>query len=163
MKTNRLITTLCLVFPLLFGIVCSPLFAQTTWKAGTNSPIDLLDSVVKNANQDSKIQDTVLDGVTSQTAGYSGNIKFRITNTLDWIKNNIHPYIQWAVYLGLAIATILLIYNGFLMVTNAVNGEKGEFSKIKGNFINIAIGVILLTGFYYLIDFITAVINFLFE
>ncbi|MDR2415169.1 MAG: hypothetical protein LBD75_00710 [Candidatus Peribacteria bacterium] len=141
-----------------------PLLAQNiSWDAGTNSPVDLLDKFSDEANSDHKIQDTVLDGVTSQSAGYSGNIKFRITNTLEWLKNNIHPYIQWAVYLGLAIATILLIFNGFLMVTNAVNGGQGEFSKIKGNFIHIGIGVIILTGFYYLIDIVTAVINFLFN
>jgi hypothetical protein len=122
-----------------------------------------LDSFVDKANEDSKIQDTALDGITSKAAEYSGNIKFRITNTLEWLKNNIHPYIQWVVYLGLAVATILLIVNGFLMVTNAVNGGEGDFSKIKGRFINIGIGVIILTGFYYLIDIVTAVINFLFN
>ncbi|MDR0650721.1 MAG: hypothetical protein LBG59_04960 [Candidatus Peribacteria bacterium] len=122
-----------------------------------------MNTFVDEANKDHKIQDTALDGVTSKSAGYSGSIKFRITNTLEWLKNNIHPYIQWAVYLGLAIATILLIYNGFLMVTNAVNGGQGEFSKIKSNFLNIGIGVIVLTGFYYLIDIVTAVINFLFN
>jgi hypothetical protein len=48
------------------------------------------------------------------------------------------------VYIGLSIAVILLIYNGFLMVTNAVHKE-GETAKIKKNIINIVIGVIILT------------------
>jgi hypothetical protein len=141
-----------------------PLFAQEiNWNAGKNSPVDLLNAFNDVTNAEHRIQETALDGVTSQSAGYSGNIKFRITNTLEYLKNNIHPYIQWIVYLGLALATILLIYNGFLMVTNVVNGGQGELSKIKGNFINIGIGVIVLTGFYYLIDIITAIINFVFN
>jgi hypothetical protein len=57
---------------------------------------------------------------------------------LDWLRQNINPYIQRAVYLGLSIAVILLIYNGFLMVTNAVHKE-GEAAKIKKNIINIVI------------------------
>jgi hypothetical protein len=49
------------------------------------------------------------------------------------------------------------------MVTNSANGGNGEFSKTKGNLINIGIGVVLLTGFYFLIDLIVAVLNFLFD
>ena len=62
-----------------------------------------------------------------------------------YLKNNIHPYIQWLVYAGLALATILLIYNGFLMVTNVVNGGEGDISKVKKNIMYIGIGVIVLT------------------
>jgi hypothetical protein len=47
------------------------------------------------------------------------------------------------------------------MVTNVTHGQ-GEFSKIKGNLLSIALGVIILTGFYYLIDIILAVLNFIF-
>ncbi|MDR0282275.1 MAG: hypothetical protein LBI53_02925 [Candidatus Peribacteria bacterium] len=78
------------------------------------------------------------------------------------MKDHIHPYIQWFVYAGLAIATILIIYNGFLMVTNVTHG-KGEVSKIKDNIIYLGIGVVILTGFYYLIDIILSIVNYLFN
>ena len=90
-------------------------------------------------------------------------MKYRITNTLTYFKNHIHPYIQWILYIGLTAATILLIYNGFLLVTNGANGGAGEMSKVKENLMNIGIGVIILTGFYFLIDLIVAVLNFLFS
>ena len=151
------------LFTILFiGTAVSPAFAQISRSAGANNPMDLLGSVVDKANEQNKIQDTQLDGVTSMYPGYSGNPQYRITNTLEYIKNNIHPYIQWIVFLGLTVATIFLVYNGFLLVTNGVNNGAGEFSKVKNNFIRIGIGVILLTGFYYLIDIILAVINFIF-
>jgi hypothetical protein len=63
---------------------------------------------------------------------------------LDWFRQNINPYLQWTVYIGLSIAVILLIYNGLLMVTNAIHKE-GETAKVKKNIMNIVIGVIILT------------------
>ncbi|MDR2541796.1 MAG: hypothetical protein LBD11_08950 [Candidatus Peribacteria bacterium] len=62
----------------------------------------------------------------------------------------------------MALATIFLIYNGFMMTTNIIHG-KGELGKVKDNFIYIGIGVVILTGFYYLIDIVVAVINFIFN
>jgi hypothetical protein len=47
------------------------------------------------------------------------------------------------------------------MVTNVTHGS-GDFAKVKGRIIDIAIGIIVLTGFYYLIDIVIAVVNFLF-
>jgi hypothetical protein len=49
-----------------------------------------------------------------------------------------------------------------MMTTNIIHG-KGELGKVKDNFIYIGIGVVILTGFYYLIDIVVAVINFIFN
>ena len=144
---------------LFLGSISFPAFAQVSRNTASHSPMDLLNQVVERSNEEHKIQDTKLDGITSV---WSYGPAYRLTNTLEYIKNNIHPYIQWVVYLGLAVATIMLIYNGFLMVTNVIH-EKGELSKIKGNFVWIGIGVVILTGFYYLIDIVLAIVNFLFE
>ncbi len=80
---------------------------------------------------------------------------------MDRFRNNINPYLQWAVYIGLSVAVILLIYNGLLMVTNAVHKE-GEIAKIKKNIINIVIGVVILTGFYFIIKLAVSLINSIF-
>ncbi|GHW02940.1 hypothetical protein AGMMS50249_7260 [candidate division SR1 bacterium] len=128
----------------------------------TSTPTQLLDSIVGKANESDRINDTTLDGVTSQdsTSSSSGNPQFRITNTLGWISAHLHPYLQRIVFLGLTIATILIIYNGFMMVTNTLH-DQGEIKKIQKNFVYIGIGVVILVGFYYLLDFVVAVLNML--
>ncbi|MFZ2151416.1 MAG: hypothetical protein WAZ12_00995 [Candidatus Absconditicoccaceae bacterium] len=135
-------------------------FAQvgTRGKYGRD-PTAILDTVVSKANQDYEIQETALDGITNDQGGYAK--EYKIANTLEYFKNNIQPYIQWAVYVGLTCAVILLIYNGFLMVTGSIHKE-GDSDKIKKNVTNIAIGVIVLTGFYTIIKLMVAVINMIF-
>jgi len=135
-------------------------FAQDSSRSTYGSdPIQILDNVVSEANDDYKIQQTALDGATDKQWAYSS--QYKIANTLDRFRNNINPYLQWAVYIWLSVAVILLIYNGFLMVTNAVHKE-GETAKIKKNIINIVIGVIILTGFYFIIKLTVSVINSIF-
>lgn len=125
------------------------------------SPREMLDKVVYDANAIDQYQETAMDGVTSRDESCI-NGWGRITNTLCWVKNHIHPYIQWIVYLGLTLSVILLIYNGFKMVTNVMHGE-GDFWKIKTNILYIGLWIIILTWFYYLLDIVMAIINFLFD
>lgn len=141
---------------------CLPLFifaqSETRWDYG-DDPIKILDNVVGEANEEYKIQQTALDNATDKAWAYAS--QYKIANTLDRFRNNINPYLQWAVYIGLSVAVILLIYNGFLMVTNAAHKE-GDTTKIKKNIINIAIGVIILTGFYFIIKLTVSIINSIF-
>lgn len=132
-------------------------FAQvwTRWKYGED-PTRILETVVDKANQDFEIQETALDGVTDEQWWYAR--EYKIANTLTYFTNNIQPYIQRAVYVGLTAAVILLIYNGFLMVTNSIHSE-WDGAKVKKNVINIAIWVIVLTWFYAIIKLMVAVIN----
>jgi hypothetical protein len=44
------------------------------------------------------------------------------------------------MYIGLSMAVLAIIYNGFLMVTNSVHGN-GTSEKVKSRIINICIGV----------------------
>lgn len=123
------------------------------------NPIQILDNVVGEANDEYKIQQTALDAATDKQWSYAG--QYKIANTLDRFRNNINPYLQRAVYIWLSVAVILLIYNGLLMVTNAVHKE-WETAKIKKNIINIVIGVVILTGFYFIIKLAVALINAIF-
>jgi len=152
-KIILVILALCYMFPLFS-------FAQneSRGKYGWN-PIQILDNVVSDANEDYKIQQTALDSVNDKQWAYAS--QYKIANTLDRFRNNINPYLQWAVYIGLSIAVILLIYNGFLMVTNAAHKE-GETAKVKKNIINIVIGVVILTGFYFIIKLTVSIINSIF-
>lgn len=135
-------------------------FAQddSRWEYGGN-PIQILDNVVSEANEEYKIQQTALDKVTDKQNAYPS--QYKIANTLDRLRNNINPYLQWAVYIWLAAAVVLLIYNGFLMVTNSIH-KQGDATKIKKNIMNILIGVVILTGFYFIIKLMVSLINALF-
>lgn len=135
-------------------------FAQEwSWGKYGNDPITILDTVVQEANQDGKIQQTALDWATDQQWAYAK--QYKIANTLDWLRNNINPYLQRAVYIWLSVAVILLIYNGFLMVTNSLHGE-WDIAKVKKRFIYILIWVLLLTGFYFIIKLVVSLINSIF-
>lgn len=153
-----------IIVPIILFVCLFPLlsFAQSNSSRGKYwaNPIQILDNVVSNANEDYKIQQTALDGATDkQSSVWPSTAK--ITHTLDRLRNNINVYLQWMVYIGLSIAVILLIYNGLLMVTNAIHKE-WETAKIKKNIINIAIGVIILTGFYFIIKLAVSLINSIF-
>lgn len=152
-KILLIIIVLCYSIPLFS-------FAQNgSWSKYGGNPIQILDTVVGQANDEYKIQQTALDQATDKEWAYSR--QYKIANTLDRFRNNINPYLQRAVYIWLSVAVILLIYNGLLMVTNAVHKE-GETAKIKKNIINIAIGVIILTGFYFIIKLTVSIINSIF-
>lgn len=105
------------------------------------------------------VQDTALDGVNDREwlYGYS----YKVSNTLEYFRKNLDPYLQWAVYIWLVAATIALIYIWFLMVTNWATW-KWDIAKLKTNMVNVIIGVLILVWFYTLIKIIVAVINMIF-
>ena len=62
-----------------------------------DNPMDTLSSMVDDANVGRyKIQDTALNNVNDD-----GNYErqYKVSNTLTYIKDNIDPYLQWAVYI----------------------------------------------------------------
>lgn len=135
-------------------------FAQqeSRWWYG-NDPIEVLDRVVWEANKDVEFQETALDNITDKEGGFQA--QYKISNTLDYLRVNIAPYLQWAVYIWLVVAVILIVYNGFLMVTHTINKE-WDFGKVKARIWYIAIGVLLLTGFYAIIKLVVWLINSIF-
>ena len=145
--------------------VALPLFQAQAWNFGNNTT-SILDEVYKEANEDvwKEVQNTDLDVVTSKYSEcewIAPSGKFPITRTLCSIKANMKDYIQYVVYFGLAAATIFLIRNGFNIVTSS-DREK-ELWKFKKNLLYIVIWVVLLTGFYYVIDIFVSVVNLIAE
>ncbi len=147
-----------IVISLLFAPVCLTFAASDNWGGYGSNPVEVLDSVVSEANNTDQIQETSLDRINNREWGY---VWFQISNTLDWLRLHIATYLQWIVYIGLSLAVILLIYNGFLMVTHVVHKE-GDFSKIKKNIMNIFIWVIILTSFYAIIKLVIGILNSVF-
>ena len=150
-------------------ILPSNVYGQADGWEGTgsifnNDPITVVDSFYKKANKKSsdRVQNTDLDAVTSNYCNELGvDGRFSITKTLCNIKANIWDYLQYIMYIGLSAATILLIRNGFKLVTSSDREKQmKEFTK---NLINIIIWVVLLTAFYYIIDIFVSVVNLVAE
>lgn len=120
-----------------------------------NDPLQVLDTIVgeSNASQDTRIQETALDKV-SNTQGSFGS-QYRIANTLDSIRVNITPYLQWMVFIGLSVAVVLIIYNGFNLVTG-----QGDMKVTKTKILNIVYWILILTGFYFIIQIALSVLSY---
>lgn len=150
--------------PYICFVACSFLlvgnvFASTTtndsrWDKGS-SPIEILDRVAWESNAEYRIQETALDNVTDDQWAYA--TEYKIANTLDSIRIKIAPYLQWIFYIGLSAATLLIVYNGFLLVTWAVSGE--DYKKVIGRIKNIAIGILVLTGFALIVRIFLAILS----
>ena len=130
------------------------------WHFDDDNPVKVLETVKKNANayKSEEVQKTQLDNTTSR---YCTDIwvdnRFTFTRTLCYIKNNVWSYLQYVMFIWLAAATILLIWNGFKLVTSSDRGK--QMTTFKKNLIYIIIWVTLLLWFYYFLDIYVWIIN----
>lgn len=127
---------------------------QGRWDYGS-TPMQILDKVVNNANDQYNIQDTPLEAVNEW--GWQFNPEYKIANTLDSIRYNIAKYIQWIVFIGMALAVIGIIITGLLMVTKAVSDS--EMAEIKNRVKGIVIGVLILGWFVAIIRLVVSLIT----
>lgn len=137
--------------------------AQASWINEKTTPTEVLNYIVDGANKNSstRVQNTKFDQINNREASVGGT-QFKITSTLAWIKANIQHYLQWVVFIGLIGATILLIRNGFRLVTNSAIGG-WDIKTIKSNIKNILIGVVVMTSFLVIIKLVSALLNMFFS
>ncbi|UFX83189.1 hypothetical protein [Candidatus Absconditicoccus praedator] len=109
------------------------------------SPNDVLDQVREGRG----VQDTQLDHVQRQPGG-------SVEGTLDGVRMEIGTYINWAVFIGLSIAVILIIYNGLLLVTTSMN--ESVLEKVKTRLMYLGVGVLIMTGFYVIIQLVMSLL-----
>jgi len=122
-----------------------------------DDPDRILDNVVAEVSEGAEnAQDTELNRVNRVEWWYPA--RFTISNTLDSLRTRLNPYLQWLVYIGLAAATIFIIYNWFLLVTWSLH-TSGEWSAVQKKLINVIIWVLLLTGFYFVIRLLVILVN----
>lgn len=144
-------------FLFVFLIFCpfAFLYADNTssWAWGRN-PEEVLDKVVQDANKKDGVQETALDEIDGSYGIYWDDRK--ITNTFDSIRENIAPYIDWAVFIGLSIATILIIYNWLMLVTLPVQSD--ATGKVMTRLKFIIIWVLIITGFYFIIKLVLSLV-----
>lgn len=80
----------------------------------------------------------------------------RIANGAWILVEAISPYVQWIVFFGMSLSVILIIYNGFLILTNA--WDDGQIKTAKDNVINIVIGVLVLGWFYFILRIVSGLL-----
>ena len=143
-------------------ISCTATFAlwsaqEWRWWNRWSSPIQVFENVVSKSNEwKNSIQETALDWITDLQWAYGR--QYKISNTLDYIRKNISPYIQWAVYVWFVVSTAWLIICGFLLVTWWI-WKSSWFDKVKWKIINALLGVFVLSWFYLIIKLIVWIIN----
>lgn len=158
MKNFIKILSLCIIGISLY----SASFAENYWRWWSywTSPMSVFEEVVDKANDwRDPIQETALDGITDLQWSYAQ--KYKITNTLDYIRQQIDPYMQRTAYIWLVFSTIWLIVAWFLMVTWWIN-KSWDISKQKTRIINALVWVFLLSWFYLILKLFVSVINSIF-
>lgn len=130
--------------------------ASSRWNYGT-APSEVLYRIVWEANVENKIQDTQLDRI-SATADMQFSSEYQITNTLNSIRIKIAPYLQWFMFIGLSVATILIIITWFQLVTSVQSGE--DVKKAQWRIKNIVIGLLIMTWFYIITRIIMSLIAY---
>ncbi len=138
------------------SVIYAGTWISTSQRQG--NPMQMLDNFANKVNKNDRIQDTALNDISNIQWQYAS--EFKITNTLDSIRIQIAPYIQRAMYIGLSLATLGIIYNGFLMVTNSIHWNWTN-ELVKQRIEKIAIWVWLLTWFYAIIQLLLAAISYL--
>ncbi len=136
-------------------------FAQN-WSRGDrgSDPLVIFETMVDEANSDGyAIQETAMDWISDQEWAYERS--YKISNTLDYVRKNLDPYLQRAIYAWLVLATIWLIYSWFLIVTNAIH-KQWDWTKVKTSIMHILLWVFLLSWFYFIIKMIVALITAVF-
>ncbi len=146
------------------GSILLPLFQVQSWNFDQGSPVKIVDEINYQANKKNSddVQNTKLDRVSSKYNAcdwIAPDSRFTLTRTLCSIKENIKDYLQYAMYIGLTAATILLIRNWFKIVTSSWK----EIEQFKKNLIYIVVWVLLLIWFYYIIDIFVSVVNLVLE
>jgi len=144
-------------------ILSLPCFASNTWWIGWwRTPTEIADTIAGKANEGAtNIQDTKLDMINNSTKlAANGSRKYQIANTLNWLikdENWISAYLQWTLFIGLVGATILLIWNGTMLVTG-----QGKINEVKEKIKNIVLWVIIMTSFVAIIKIVSMLLNYFF-
>lgn len=147
---------------LVFTTIFSFSYAQEwRWTNRWSTPIQVFETFVDKTNDEWRynVQDTALDWVTDLQWTYPR--QYKISNTLDYIRQEIDPYLQRAAYIGLVASTVWLIICWFLLVTWWIS-KSSWFEKVKWKIFNALIWVFLLSWFYLVIKLFISIINMFF-
>lgn len=145
----------------LSGLICWFFVANTipdnafasTWQEyemNNRWPDEILDDIVDHGKSD--IVKTKLDSVTNMQ---EFNPENKVSSTLESVRENISYYLQRVVYIALSGAVLLIVYNWLRLVISPVSAE--ETSAIKTRMIYIALWIVLVTWFYFVLKILLSV------
>ena len=120
--------------------------AATVWD--NKKPSEIITEI-----KDNNVQNTALDNVWWSSKW--------VYDTLDSIKNNSSWYMQWIWLIWLAIAFILIIYNGMMLLWNFTGEDK--LAKSKKKFVSLILWVIILTSWFVIIKLVVSLISQIFS
>lgn len=121
---------------------------------------DLLDEIYKDQKKDDTVQETAIDHVNSVSCNEpSVGDGFTISRTLCYIKQEMHNYLQYVVYIGLSAAVIFLIWNGLKIITSS--NKETQMWEFKKNLKKLIIWVVILVAFYAIIEIFVSIVNLL--
>lgn len=131
------------------GVDCDP---TVLWKCYTdsNDPMAIVEEIVNN--DDSDIIETELDQVKN-TQIYG--VEFKLAGTLESVRQQISPYLQWIAFIWLSMAVILVIYNGVLLVSTPLSPDQA--TTVRKRLLYIIWWVTLITGFYFVLKILLSV------
>ena len=147
MKLLWYILLTCLIWGF-FGLMVANASTRSDYKDAT--PQEILDDIVDHEKSD--IVKTKLDGVQNTGIFWT---QYKISGTLESIRQNLEPYLQWIAFLALAWAVALIVYNGLMLVISPLSPD--EAAKVKTRMIYIATGVLLATWFYFVLKITLAI------
>lgn len=124
------------------------------WRQG-REPMEIFENVSSATNKDLQVQENQLNKVSNTEWTYAS--QYKISNTLSSISNHISPYLDWIVYIGTALAIILVIYNWLMLVLWQFSTE--DHNKTLGKLKQIAIWILILRGFRWILKIMMIVIN----
>ena len=114
------------------------------------NPTDILKDIV--AHEKSDIIRTKLDqSVHTQEFGAENKLSW----TLESVRQNIAPYLQWAAFIWLSAAVTLIIYNGLLLVLTPLSADQA--SKVKSRIMYISLWLVVITWFYFALKIMLAI------
>lgn len=131
-------------------------FAQTSYYGWANSNvIDVIDNVQKKNPVVHSVFEQKVRTYANADAQWFGKTN-RLANGAWILVEAISPYVQWIVFIGMSLSVILIIYNWFLILTNA--WDDGQIKKAKDNVTNILIWVLVLGWFYFILRVVSGLL-----
>lgn len=122
-----------------------------------SSASDIFTEIIKDANAGNKVQNTALDNA-SKNKNPAFDERYWFANTVENLRQEIAPYLNWFLYAALSAATILIIITGLQLVTSSTWSY--DFKKASTRLKNIAIWVAIFTGVYAIIQIFLAVFKY---
>lgn len=151
-----LVCVFCALGVFLFGWV----FAgnQSRWQFG-DSPDEILRSIKEKSDPYNMIETRLDDNLNTNSQAFGPTN--RISNTLDQIRENLDPFVQRMVFIGLSGAVILIIWNAFSLSTSGVVGNDTQSKEIKDKIFNIAKWVVVITAAFFIIRLLLSAVSYI--